>query len=531
MALDLIAQAEHDPLARTYLITTDEAVIAKVGSALEQCVAEAGRREIVDVALAASRGVLVRDLEHAASVVDELAPEHLLILLADAEAFLETVSVAGAIFLGEWSAVPFGDYGVASNHVLPTSGTARFSSGLRASDYVTVRSVVRMTSTAATQHAPRRGRDRQRGRTRRSREGGGGSEGSRVNASATPRPGLREVGPYDSPQLEVAVRLNANECPLPLPASFSDDLAAAVRDLSLNRYPDREMRALREALAARTGHRVDGDLDRERLERGARRSCSMAYGGPGRRAALFEPTYLLHRRLCWLTQTGLIERRLDPPFGIGDADLAWASDAAPDVVFVCSPNNPTGTLHPIDTIAALAGSTSGLVIVDEAYGDFAGETALPLLADHANVVVVRTFSKAFALAGARIGYVLASPTVVEDLRRVRLPYHLSALTQAAGVTALRHADEAAAGVAAVREQRDRLLEALSRIEGATVFPSQANFVLFQPPGDAKAIWQGLLDRGVLVRDLTEVVPNALRVTAGTPHEVDLFLKSLEEVLA
>ena len=154
VALDLIAQAEHDPLARTYLITTDEAVIAKVGSALEQCIAEAGRREIVDVALAASRGVLVRDLEQAASVVDELAPEHLLILLADAEAFLETVSVAGAIFLGEWSAVPFGDYGVASNHVLPTSGTARFSSGLRASDYVTVRSVVRMTSTAATRHAP-----------------------------------------------------------------------------------------------------------------------------------------------------------------------------------------------------------------------------------------------------------------------------------------------------------------------------------------------------------------------------------------
>jgi histidinol dehydrogenase len=152
-ALDLIAQAEHDPLARTYLITTEEAVIAKVGSALEQAVAEAGRREIVDAALAGSRGVLVRDLAHAATVVDDLAPEHLLVLLADPEAFLETVSVAGAIFLGEWSAVPFGDYGVASNHVLPTSGTARFSSGLRASDYVTVRSVVEMTKAAAARHA------------------------------------------------------------------------------------------------------------------------------------------------------------------------------------------------------------------------------------------------------------------------------------------------------------------------------------------------------------------------------------------
>jgi histidinol dehydrogenase len=153
VAVDLIAQAEHDPQARTYLITTDEAVIAKVGSALEQAVAVAGRREIVDVALASSRGVLVRDLDHAAAVVDDLAPEHLLVLLPDAETFLDKVSVAGAIFLGEWSAVPFGDYGVATNHVLPTSGTARFSSGLRASDYVTVRSVVRMTGAAAARHA------------------------------------------------------------------------------------------------------------------------------------------------------------------------------------------------------------------------------------------------------------------------------------------------------------------------------------------------------------------------------------------
>jgi histidinol-phosphate aminotransferase len=162
--------------------------------------------------------------------------------------------------------------------------------------------------------------------------------------------------------------------------------------------------------------------------------------------------------------------------------------------------------------------------------EFGGETALPLVTEHPNLAVVRTFSKAFALAGARIGYVLTSPEVVEDLERVRLPYHMSALTQAAGVTALRHADEAAAGLDAILIERDRIVRALSAIEGATVFPTQANFVLFQPPGDAKEIWRGLLDRGVLVRDLTAVVPNGLRVTAGTAHEVDLFLKALEEVL-
>jgi histidinol-phosphate aminotransferase len=347
--------------------------------------------------------------------------------------------------------------------------------------------------------------------------------------SAAPRPGLREVGPYDSPQREVAARLNANECPVPLPAAFSEDLAAAVRELPLNRYPDGRMLALREALADRTGHPLDGiwpaNGSNEVLAQ-----LLQAYGGPGRRAAVFEPTYLLHRRLCWLTQTEIADRVLEPPFTIGEADVGWAAHEGADIVFVCSPNNPTGTVQPSDTIVALAGSTGGLVIVDEAYVDFGGRSALDLVADHPAVVVVRTFSKAFALAGARIGYALASPSVVEDLQRVRLPYHVSALTQAAGLTALRYAEEAGAGVAAIRSERDRIVRALSGIEGVTVFPSEANFVLFQPPGDARAVWRGLLDRGVLVRDLTEVVPNALRVTAGTAHEVDLFLKSLEEVL-
>ena len=350
-----------------------------------------------------------------------------------------------------------------------------------------------------------------------------------MNTPASPRPGLREVGPYDSPQLEVAARLNTNECPLPLPEGFSDDLAAAVRELPLNRYPDGEMRALREALAARTGHGIDGvwtaNGSNEILTQ-----LLMAYGGAGRRGGLFEPTYLLHRRLCWLTQTEIAERRIDPPFEIDEGAVAWAGASGADVLFVCSPNNPTGNTQTLDAIRSLAAVSSGLVIVDEAYVEFGGETALPLVAEHPNVAVVRTFSKAFALAGARIGYALASPEVVGDLKRVRLPYHLSALTQAAGLTALRHEDEAAAGLDAIRAERDRIVGALSEIDGATVFPSKANFVLFQPPGDAKALWQGLLDRGVLVRDLTDVVPNGLRVTAGTTHEVDLFLKALEEVL-
>jgi histidinol-phosphate aminotransferase len=329
--------------------------------------------------------------------------------------------------------------------------------------------------------------------------------------------------------LEVAVRLNTNECPVPLPQGFADDLADAVRNLALNRYPDGRMRALRSALADRTGHPFDGMW----VANGSNEILTqllLAYGGPGRAAALFEPTYLLHRRLCWVTQTGVVETRLEAPFRIDGGEVTWAIEQRPDVIFVCSPNNPTGNAQPADAVRAIADGTDALVIVDEAYAEFGGETALPLVTTHPNVVVVRTFSKAFALAGARIGYVLTSPDVVQDLERVRLPYHLSALTQTAGVVALRHADEAATRIDAIRRERDRIVTALGAIDGVIVHPSDANFVLFEPPGDAKAVWQGLLDRGVLVRDLTAVVPNALRVTAGTAHEVDLFLKALEEVL-
>jgi histidinol-phosphate aminotransferase len=173
------------------------------------------------------------------------------------------------------------------------------------------------------------------------------------------------------------------------------------------------------------------------------------------------------------------------------------------------------------------------VIVDEAYIEFGGESALKLVADHPNVAVVRTFSKAFAMAGARLGYVLTSSEVVGDLQRVRLPYHMSALAQAAGIIALRHSPEAVGLLDAIRAQRDRIVDELGSIRGLEVFPSDANFVLFVPPEphDATQVWQALLDRGVLVRDLTPVVPNALRVTAGAEHEVDLFLTGMQEVLS
>jgi histidinol-phosphate aminotransferase len=354
-----------------------------------------------------------------------------------------------------------------------------------------------------------------------------------TSGGAVPRPGLRDVEAYASPQLEVAARLNTNECPYPLPAGFAADLARSVADVPLNRYPDGSARRLREELADRAGHAPEGTW----VANGSNEILTellLAYGGPDRTAMTFEPTYLLHSRLAWITHTRHVSSPLSAPWSIGETEIATARDARPDVVFICSPNNPTGNAQAVDVVDRLADSLSGsLVIVDEAYIEFGGKTAQDLLATRENVVIVRTFSKAFALAGARIGYCLAAPDVVEDLERVRLPYHLSSLTQAAGLVALRHAASAAALIDAVRRERDRILAALGAMPGVEAFPSDANFVLFRPPPDrpAKAVWRALLERGVLVRDLTSVVPEGLRVTAGTSAEVDLFLNALRDVLA
>jgi histidinol-phosphate aminotransferase len=346
--------------------------------------------------------------------------------------------------------------------------------------------------------------------------------------SASPRAGLRDLDPYQSPQPPTDVRLNTNESPYPPSAALRRELAEAVRRESLNRYPDGEAEALRRELARHTGHPFEGvwaaNGSNEVIEQ-----LLLAHGGPGRTVVVFEPTYLLHRRLAWIAHSPVESIRVPEPWTIRPEDVDLAIAADPRVVLVCSPNNPTGNTQPVAAVERLASATNALVVVDEAYVEFGGKSALHLLGAHPNVVVVRTFSKAFGLAGARIGYCLAAPEVVDDLRRVRLPYHLSALTQAAGLVALRHAGEASAILAEIRAQRNRIL-AETPAMGVETFPSEANFVLFRPPKPAMEVWGGLLERGVLVRDVSDSVPGCLRVTAGTRGEVDRFLEALAEVM-
>jgi histidinol-phosphate aminotransferase len=353
------------------------------------------------------------------------------------------------------------------------------------------------------------------------------------------RPELRGRTPYGAPQLPARYRLNTNENPYPLPAALLADLAGSLSEAArdLNRYPDRDAVALRADLAGYL-RRTSGEAVEPAQVWAANGSNEIlqqllqAFGGPGRTALGFTPSYSMHPIISAGTGTAWVDGHRRADFTIdAEAAAAQVREVRPDVVFVTSPNNPTGTAVAQETIAAIHDATDGMVVVDEAYAEFARAgtpSALSLLSGRPRLVVSRTMSKAFGMAGLRLGYLAADPAVVDALQLVRLPYHLSALTQAAARTALTHTDELLATVDAVKAQRDRIIAALPAL-GLTSVPSDANFVLFGRFADAAKAWQALLDHDVLVRDVG--LAGWLRVTAGTPEETDAFLTALGEVAA
>ncbi|WP_043269472.1 histidinol-phosphate transaminase [Streptomyces sp. CT34] len=354
---------------------------------------------------------------------------------------------------------------------------------------------------------------------------------------------LRGKSPYGAPQLDVPVRLNTNENPYPLPEPLVRRIAERVTEAArqLNRYPDRDAVELRTALAGyltRTaGHEVtaaqvwaangSNEIIQQLLQ---------TFGGPGRTAIGFEPSYSMHALISRGTGTGWISGPRNEDFTIDvEAAEAAIAERRPDVVFICSPNNPTGTAVEADTVLALyeaaqaarADSAGALVVVDEAYGEFSHRPSLlPLIEGRPNLVLSRTMSKAFGAAGLRLGYLAADPAVVDAVQLVRLPYHLSSVTQATALAALEHTDTLLKYVEQLKSERDRLVTALRAI-GCQVVASDANFVQFGLFDDAHAVWQALLDHGVLVRD--NGVPGWLRVTAGTPAENDAFLDAVRTV--
>ena len=349
------------------------------------------------------------------------------------------------------------------------------------------------------------------------------------------RDDLRGRTPYGAPQLDVPVRLNTNENSYPVPESVVEAIgkavAAELRDL--NRYPDRDAVALRADLADYLGHGLGvANVWAANGSNEIQQQLLQVFGGPGRSVLGFTPAYSMHPLLALATGTAWRDGHRDADFGLTvEHAVAQVRAHRPDLVFLCSPNNPTGTALDPAVLDAVLAEAPGMVVVDEAYAEFARPgtpTALTRLAGHPRLVVTRTMSKAFGFAGGRLGYLAADPAVVEAVQLVRLPYHLSSLTQAAARAALAHRDTLLGTVSAIKEQRDRIVAGV-RARGLRAADSDANFVLFEVGGDQRAVWRALLDHGVLVRDVG--LPGWLRVTAGTPAETDAFLAALDAWMA
>jgi histidinol-phosphate aminotransferase len=347
------------------------------------------------------------------------------------------------------------------------------------------------------------------------------------------RDDLRGLVPYGAPQLSVPIQLNVNENTHGIPEDVARDVveSIAVAVLSMNRYPDREFTELRESLARYLGSGITRDQvwaangSNEVLQQ-----ILQAFGGPGRSVLGFPPTYSMHSIIAAGTGTRWIAGERDADYALSpETVVRWIEQTDPDLVFLCSPNNPTGTPMSIETIEAAYDAARGMVVVDEAYAEFIPDTvpqATSLLPRRERLIVSRTMSKAFAFAGARLGYLAADPAVSDALRLVRLPYHLSALTQAAAVAALRHAPEMLAMVDDIRIQRDRMIAELPAL-GYTPHESWANFVLFGGVENPHFVFEELLAEGIIIRDIG--IANHLRVTAGTERETTIFLEALGRI--
>lgn len=572
VAADMLSQAEHDTLAASVLVTPSEEFADAVDRELTAMAKAAKHTERITEALSGRQSaiVLVDNLDAGVQVVDGYAAEHLEVVTENAAEVAARVDNAGAIFVGPYSPVPLGDYASGSNHVLPTSGTAAYASGLGVHSFLKSVQVIdydkqglgalgrRIIDLARAEdlyaHADaiiaRFGNEEDVPATPQA-----GDEAAGTDQESTPEQEVARIlaaalhgrSAYGAPQLDVPVALNTNENSYPVPEEVVRTIADNVASIAagLNRYPDREFTVLREALASYLTGTSGVQISAEQVWAGNGSNevllhLVQAFGGPGRSALGFTPSYSMHpiitrtANMTWIDGVrGVMggerpgaEFELTPELVVSQIERHQ-----PHVVFLTSPNNPTGTALGLDVVeAAYAAAPNALIVVDEAYAEFARPgtpSALTLLEGRPRLVVSRTLSKAFAFAGGRLGYMAADTALTDALRLVRLPYHLSSQTQATARAALAHAEIMLANVEAIKAQRDRIVAEVEQM-GLVAVPSDANFVLFGGLTDAPAVWQALLDRGVLVRDVG--LPGHLRVTAGTEAETTAFLQALGEVV-
>lgn len=348
----------------------------------------------------------------------------------------------------------------------------------------------------------------------------------------TPREQIQAMAGYHSPQVDVPVRLNTNESPFPPPDGWVESLSQVVASIEWNRYPDRSAQQLREVIAQR--HGVDPSMvfvangSNEVLQ-----TILLTYAGHGRTVATFEPTYQMYAQISRVAGAEVVvgERRADMTLDAHEIERVM-NRHAPAVTFLCNPNNPTGLVEPRENLDVLLQHATGIVVVDEAYAEFADWSAMDMVSDSRPLAVTRTFSKTLSMAALRVGYVVAPAWMVEQLNIAVLPYHLDSFKQAATIAALSFTKEMEQRVSLIKSERTRIETTLSSLD-VQVWPSGSNFVLFRPLSrPAKQVWESLLADGVLVRDCSSWarLDGCLRVTVGTPEENSLFLDGMKKAL-
>ncbi len=542
VALDLFAQAEHDELAQALLVTPDAELIERVAASIERLLPEMPRAGIIAASFA-RRGALVRvrDLDEACAIANRVAPEHLELAVADPDALLPKIRHAGAIFCGHYACEALGDYCAGPDHVLPTGRTARFSSPLGVYDFQKRSSVLRITPAAADALAGvastlARGEGlvaharsaEARAGSRRARNVEPVARDAEAVAARTVRPEILAMSPYAVAKSGPMIRLDANESPFSLHETLRPALASALAAVELNRYPDGGAADVQRALRVTLGLSgamglVLGNGSDELLQ-----LITTMIARPGAAVIAPEPTFVMYA--IYAKHAGV--RYVGVPLDAGleldvDAMLAAIARERPALVWLASPNNPTGTRFPVDAIERILRAAPGLVVVDEAYCAYARESMLARASEFANLVVLRTLSKT-GMAGLRLGFAIGHPAWTRAIDTLRSPYNLNALTQAAATALLAEPGEFAAHAAAVRSERDRLATALAARPGMRVFPSEANFVLVRVP-DATATAAKLRETGILVKNVHgwhPLLANCLRITVGTPAENDALIATL-----
>jgi histidinol dehydrogenase len=536
VAMDLFAQAEHDELAQAILVSPDAGLIEAVARSAEREVEALPRRAIVAASIA-RRGALIkaRDLDDACAIANRVAPEHLELAVADPDALLPKIRHAGAIFAGYHASESLGDYCAGPNHVLPTGRTARFSSPLGVYDFQKRSSVLCVTPAAARALGPVAAAlaDGEglaaHARAARLRVAGASARAVADRVAATVRPEIRALTAYAVAKAPGMIKLDAMENPYPLPDAVRARMAAALSAVPVNRYPDGDATAVKEALQSAfdipeaLGLLVGNGSD-ELIQ-----IITTALARPGAVMLAPEPSFVMYRQNALLAGMRFVGVPLGERFALDvDAVLSAIAAEAPALVFLAYPNNPTGNLYAVAGIERILAAAPGLVVVDEAYHAFAEASFLPRIGEFPNLLVLRTVSK-IGMAGLRLGYAVAAAEWTAELNKVRQPYNLNALTQAAAPVLLGERDLLAAQAAALRAERTRLAGALARRRGVEVFPTRTNFVLARVP-DAPRWFEALRRAGILVKNLHGWHPSlahCLRITVGTPAENDALLAALD----